>query len=57
MLVMHSVNLTNFENLSITIKASSYPAAVVGYNTTRSIITGSKGYSAGGSVYKNQPGI
>ena len=52
---MYDIKLTNFENLSTTIKASS--AAVVGYNTTRSIITGSKGYSAGRSVYKNQPGI
>ena len=56
MLVIHGVNLTNFENLSTIVKNTLYPAAVVCENAIRSIITLSKGCYAGGSGYNNPPG-
>ena len=55
MLVIHSVNLTNFENLSTTIKTISKPTIVVGNDTTRSIVTCSKEYLTGKSGYNNPP--
>ena len=56
MLIMHGVSLNNFDNLSITIKPALYPAVVVGNNTTRSIVSYLKGYSAGLSGCNNPPG-